>query len=143
VTKVKTLRYCAECGKLLRPKNQKYCSDNCFRKAKAKAKNKRTVICKTCGKEFIQTGKKDRTYCSIKCYKEDNQKGSANTRPVIGYEELNRPFTNDTPYLVNLWHKKHGNSFEEIAMILNRSIDNVKQAYNMYAQEGLHETRVN
>lgn len=136
----KQVRYCAECGKLLRPKNQKYCSNDCFKASKAKSKS--ISICKTCGKEFIRPGKKKRIYCSIECCGEDKRTTGINTRPDRT-NELNRPFTDNTPYIVWLWHKKHGNSFEQIAMILNRSLDNVKEAYNMYAQEGLNATRIN
>ncbi len=135
-----TERYCAECGKLLRPKNQKYCSNDCFKAAKAKAK--KIIICKTCGKKFTSPGKKERKYCSNECCGEDKRTTKVNTRPERN-NELNRPFTSETPYLVNLWHNRQGDSFEQIAMILNRSVESVKEAYNMYVQEGLHATRIN
>lgn len=130
----KPIRYCKECGKSLGPRNETYCSNSCFRKAKGKTR--RTVICKVCGKEFTQTGKRDRIYCSNQCCNDDNR-NMANTRPDITKEELNRPFTSETPYLVWLWHNKHGDGFELIAMILNRSVESVKEAYNKYVQEVL------
>lgn len=139
----KQVRYCAECGKPLKPRNLKYCSNDCFKKDKAK--NKIVVICKTCGKEFTQPSKRERIYCSSECSNNGKRKQTVNTRPTLNYEELNRPFTNDTPYLVNLWHHKHGNSFEEIAIILNRSLESVKEAYRQYVQskEVLNATRIN
>ncbi len=64
------------------------------------------------------------------CANEGKNEKAVNTRPTLSYDELNRPFTDDTPHLVRRWHDEQGNSFEEIAMILNRSVENVKEAYN-------------
>lgn len=58
---------CVICGKIFLRKgnNQKYCSDECVKKANSK-KVMHTKICKECGKEF-ETDHDKTLYCSSKC----------------------------------------------------------------------------
>lgn len=69
---------CLNCGAKLKQtsghRQKKYCSEECrraWRRAnpeKRKLKAYYKCICKSCGKEFISYGNKNRKYCSWDCY---------------------------------------------------------------------------
>lgn len=75
------------------------------------------INCKVCENEFVVTGYKQ-TICH-------------DCKQRIQAEQSTRPYTDETPYLVWLWHSK-GDSFSDIALALGRTVANVKEAYNKY-----------
>lgn len=91
---------------------------------------------------------KQKAYLQIETCTKCGQKFQAGFRQKMCYScqkkakdrQRNRAFTKETPYLVWFWHTKHDDNFELIALVLNRTIDNVKQAYRQYIKEhGLKE----
>lgn len=79
--------------------------------------------CVMCGKQCRQK------FCSRRCknrfYYERKKERWAN-RP----EAKNRPYTADTVYLVTKWHLE-GLGFSEIAVMLQRSDDNIARAWRL------------
>lgn len=91
----------------------------------------KTAICKGCGKEFSYDphNGRERQYCSKSCAKQHHWKEGRMRSDCLSKERKtisqNRPLTADTVYYVRLWHAK-GDSPEEIAMVLNRSVEQVR-----------------
>lgn len=77
---------CMQCGKPLvqlpQRKERKFCSDKCrmawwnAHQDQVRRKAYYNLICPRCGESFQSYGKKDRIYCSRKCYAEARQKGA-------------------------------------------------------------------
>jgi hypothetical protein len=112
-------KFCVTCGNPLTGKQEKYCCDRC-----SHLKPQKKHICQnpSCGKEYL-SARKNQNYCCTKCSKE-----GADDTIKDPFEAANRPFTKDTRYLAQLWHKQ-GKSKPEIAMILGRSLENIEQAF--------------
>jgi hypothetical protein len=73
-------------------------------------------ICKGCGEEY-ETTDRYQQYCSMSC---------ARTYAYNRDMKRNRPFTEETEYLVKLWHRK-GDSARTIANILNRPVEVIEE----------------
>ncbi len=113
---------CEHCKERFVPKtlNQKYCTHTC-QQAAARAKRKRvaTAFCKTCGKAFAPINA-NHLYCCEDCRpsKHVSQRMEHN---------LNRPFTQDTVFLVCKWYRE-GMSVKQLAKLLYRSQESIQKA---------------
>ena len=87
---------------------------------------------KQCGKYFEYNPARKQIYCCSKCRQEANNRKRKRKRPYHKRQpelkpDLNRPYTDDTIYLVHKWHRE-GMDSKEIAELLMRSEENVRQA---------------
>lgn len=83
-----------------------------------------------CGQYFEYNPARKQIYCCSKCRQEANHRKRNRKREYRKREPApgpNRPYTNDTIYLVHKWHRE-GMSVEEIAGLLMRSEENVREA---------------
>lgn len=114
------MKTCVNCGKPLIGKQDKYCCKRCKYKYKGPIEHK----CENprCGKVFVKRSGSQR-FCCKGCMKATADGTIRNAK-----EALERPFTKDTKHIILLWHKQ-GNSKEEIAKILGRSLENIEQAF--------------
>lgn len=109
---------CIICGSSLKRHQTKYCCKKCYFLTRKSISEKRTCLNPECGKEFMAK-KRSQKYCCEKCgHTGLSKKNQAS---------LNRPYTNETVYLIKLWLSQ-GDSLERIALALGRSLKNVKQA---------------
>ena len=84
--------------------------------------------CQLCGAWFAYNPKIPwKKYCSKECLKKATAEGRKTDYPAGSPESLNRPYTDDTIYLIHKWHKE-GIKVEEIAELLMRSEENVQVA---------------
>ena len=122
----KPIRYCQMCGKQLKNKQVKFCSNECFHGFQASTE--KIYKCQVCGKDIRTTGGRERKYCSNECSFTARRGSKIKTRVAVSNKTKNRPFTEDTAYLIRLWYKQ-GTSKKTIANILNRSLKNIEQAF--------------
>ncbi len=119
----KEIRKCVICGNRLRGKQKECCSIKC--RQKHHKNNTKTVIC-TCGKEFECNSFSRQKYCEAcqenKKYKKVKE---VETRPN---SELDRPYTKETANIIRMFHES-GDSLDNIALALGRSVENVKLAF--------------
>lgn len=118
-----TVKICAWCGKEYSGRRSKYCSDLCKSKALSKGKQTKEIKCLQCGKTIIVPLNNRTKYCSAACA---NEAQCENAEKRFTPKSLNRPFTDETAYLIKLWHEK-GDSAEKIALALGRNVEAVKQ----------------
>ena len=133
--------WCVVCGAELPEGKRKYCSPKCSKKywnkkramlrPKADVQANGYYKCHYCGKRYNHGN--DKLFCSGYCKK----MYSRQTFTFGGTAEhldktLERPYTKDTPMLVYKWRER-GDSWELIADLLHRSIDNIRKAYDLYA----------
>ena len=84
--------------------------------------------CQLCGAWFAYNPKIPwKKYCSKECLKKATAEGRKTDYPAGSPESLNRPYTDDTVYLVHKWHRE-GMDSKEIGDLLMRSEGNVRQA---------------
>lgn len=121
---------CLWCGVVFETKNgwQKYCSPKCRNAAnnereKARRTPKAPKACAICGKVFVPRSGTQK-YCGPNCQNIALSKGSQKPYSIDG---KNRPFTRDTVYLINKWHRE-GMSVDNLAKMLNRSRESVLKA---------------
>lgn len=110
---------CTECGKILIGNQRKFCSKSCC--GKNNRKKVKISICEVCGAEYEVKNWRQK-FCSKSC----SAKRTRNSK--CKDEDLNRPYTSETKYLILMWHRK-GNSKVEIAQILGRSLESVEKAF--------------
>lgn len=85
-----------------------------------------------CGQYFEYNPARKQLYCCSKCRWEANNRKRKRKRPYHKRQpelkpDLNRPYTDDTIYLVHKWHRE-GMDSKEIADLLMRSEENVRRA---------------
>lgn len=83
-----------------------------------------------CGQYFEYDPAKKQLYCCSKCRWEANNRKRKRKREYRKREPApgpNRPYTDDTIYLIHKWHKE-GMDSKEIADLLMRSEENVRRA---------------
>jgi len=119
---------CEHCGREFKPKNnslnytQRYCGYSCS--AKARKKEVQTRKCEYCGKEYTPYRYNGNArYCSKSCSTRASFLNGERKEPTL--QSKDRPLTDETVYLVKMWHKQ-GDSPELIAYILNRNIETIK-----------------
>lgn len=84
--------------------------------------------CQLCGAWFTYNPKIPwKKYCSKECLKKATAEGRKTGYSAGNPESLNRPYTTDTVYLIHKW-RREGMSVEEIAGLLMRSEENVREA---------------
>lgn len=94
--------------------------------------------CEYCGKIFVATRINARFCCPTCCRAWDRQRQKLRTaqkRIENKSTILNRPFTVDTPFLCQKWHKE-GMTVKELATLLERSVENVEEALRVELAPG-------
>lgn len=102
----------------------------------AKEKKPRVGVCMVCGKEFIVTEKEyqKKNYYMPKCcsracitaaHKTERAKKAQQNKKYTGVSvDMDRPLTEETVYLVKMWHEQ-GDSPDKIARVLSRRIETI------------------
>ena len=85
-----------------------------------------------CGQYFEYNPARKQLYCCSKCRQEANNRKRNRKRSYHKHQpelksDPNRPYTRDTVYLIHKWHRE-GMTAQEIAELLNRSVENVQAA---------------
>lgn len=118
--------FCLQCGGKFTPKNttQKFCCARCgdIWRSGHKHKLPEKAVCPTCGKKFAPRNGNHK-YCSRSCQPSTAKTKAKEPRP----DGKNRPFTEDTVYLINKWHRE-GMSVDNLAKMLDRSRESVLKA---------------
>ena len=130
------VKICALCGKEYSGRKSKYCSSECKHKALRKAEKPTKIRnCLHCGKEMVLPLNSRQKYCSEFCRDEAQRE---NAEKWFAPKSQDRPFTEETAYLIKLWHEK-GDSPEKIALAMDRPLDVVKAV--LYNGRTLKEER--
>lgn len=100
---------CSNCGNIFTGEpNRKYCSRQCasiVNHAKRSQIVARTIICKTCGKEFQSIKSSKRKFCSLSCSSKYHNQGRKGFRDVV----LTCSYCGDTFTKLKCEYDKHNN----------------------------------